>query len=120
VRPNLDEDFLGAQGVFHEKPIIAVLVVDAESVSAIGEINPCLGNVVRNESGQNRTAKQANVIPDVVPIARYRQVGEIPRPVVHPEIENFRHFSPFKFDGTQVPLPPLFGPNELTINESGL
>ena len=80
---NLGQNLVRTRRVVHKKPIVAELIVDGERVPAIREINPCLGDVVGEKAGDDCTAKRLQMVAQIIPEPRLRQLRELARAIVH-------------------------------------
>lgn len=89
---NFKQNFVRARRVVNKKPVIAVLIVDGEFVTAKVEIEPNFRYPICDKPGHVRAVQSGSVIAQNVKKNCFGQIREIARAVVHSEIKEFdRH-----------------------------
>ena len=92
MRENCLENFIRATRFINEEPIIAKLVVDGETVAAIGEIYPSLSNMIRNKISDRGAIQVLNVVAHFIPKHCLRQLPKLARAIVGNKVQQlFSH-----------------------------
>ena len=82
--------------IFHEEPIGAVLIVDAESVAVVGEVDPHLGHIVADERREPRSREPRHMVPQLAPTGAQSKLAEVSG----------------AFDFWNDPAEDIYGPND--------
>jgi hypothetical protein len=76
----------------HKEPVFAKLIIDAERLTLEGEVNPGFGHSITGEFCETRTLQVCDMITNGIPIFANRQRTEMTTAVVHPDVEEVRHW----------------------------
>jgi hypothetical protein len=79
---NLSENIIRTTRLSHEKPIVAELVIDAECVTSVGEVNPSFRDMVGKELSDANAYQPSKMVAKLLPRTSLGQLGKLPRAVI--------------------------------------